>query len=359
MSTTGKRAKPYRVVQWATGNIGTRSLRTVIEHPNLELVGLYVYSEHKAGRDAGELCGLGPVGVKATRDIEEILALRPDCVLYMPLSPEVDEVCKLLASGANVVTTRTEFFNPAHLEAEDRERVEDACRRGSSSLHSNGSSPGFITEALPLVLMSLQRRLDCLHIHEYADVSSRNSPELLFDIMGFNQSREEASSEGRAWYLRSAFGASLEVVANALGLTFDSIEAVGEVACARKQTRIAAGVVEAGKVAAQRTTVTGFRDGKPLCTFTANWFVTQDIDADWKLRANGWSVTVEGDTPLQVDIGFPVPAERWAEVSPGLTAHRAVNAVPYVCDAAPGIRTSVELPQIVADLSPQAVGRIR
>jgi len=353
MTSSPRRSEPYRVVQWATGNIGTRALRTVIEHPNLSLVGLYVYSEDKAGRDAGELCGLGPVGIKATRSIAEIVELRPDCVLYMPLTPEVDDVCTLLASGANIVTTRTEFHNPAHLEPEDRERVEAACRLGGSSLHSTGSSPGFITEALPLVLTSLQRRLDCIHIREYADVSSRNSPELLFDIMGFNQSREEASSEGRAWYLRSAFGPSLEVVANALGLSFDSIEAVGEVACARKETRIAAGVVEAGKVAAQRTTVTGLRYGKPLCTFTANWFVTQDIDADWQLRANGWSITVEGDTPLQVEIGFPVPAERWASVSPGLTAHRAVNAVPYVCEAAPGIRTSVELPQIIADLSEQ------
>lgn len=355
MSILFKQRAPYRVVQWATGNIGTRSLRTVLEHPKLELVGVYVYAENKEGLDAGELCGLGPVGIKATRNIDDIIGLRPDCVLYMPLSPEVADVCKLLESGANVVTTRTEFFNPAHLEAEDREQVEAACRRGGSSLHSNGSSPGFITEALPLVLTSLQRRLDCIHIREFADVSSRNSPDLLFDIMGFNQSREEASSEGRAWYLRSSFGPSLEIVAEALGLSFDSIEAAGEVACARKETRIAAGVIEAGKVAAQRTTVTGLRNGKPLMTFTANWFVTRDIDADWNLRANGWSVSVEGDTPLEVEIGFPVPPERWAEVSPGLTAHRAVNAVPYVCDAAPGIRTSVELPPIIADLSvPQA-----
>lgn len=351
MTGVTRRAAPYRVVQWATGNIGLRALRTVIEHPRLSLVGLYVYSEDKAGRDAGELCGLGPVGVKATRDIEDVIALRPDCVLYMPLAPEVDEVCKLLAAGINIVTTRTEFHNPAYLEPEDRTRVEEACRVGGSSIHSTGSSPGFITEALPLVLTSLQRRLDGLHIREYADVSSRNSPELLFDIMGFNQTLEEASSEGRAWYLRSAFGPSLENVANALGLSFDAIEAAGEVACARRETRIAAGVIQAGRVAAQRTTVTGFSKGKPLCTFTANWFCTLDIDADWKLRSNGWSISVEGDTPLQVEIGFPVPAERWASVSPGLTAHRAVNSVSYVCEAAPGIRATVELPQIIADLS--------
>ena len=81
-----------RVVQWATGNIGTKSLRAVIEHPRLELVGLFVYSDDKVGRDAGELCGLPATGVAATRDIDDIVALEPDCVLYMPRQCDVDDV---------------------------------------------------------------------------------------------------------------------------------------------------------------------------------------------------------------------------------------------------------------------------
>ena len=71
----------YKVVQWATGNIGSHSLRAVINHPNLDLVGLYVYSEDKAGRDAGDLAGTAPTGVRATRDIDEVLAtLRLDWI---------------------------------------------------------------------------------------------------------------------------------------------------------------------------------------------------------------------------------------------------------------------------------------
>src|SRR5438093_13575423 len=90
----------YRVAQWATGNIGTRAMRGVIEHPQMELVGLFVHSDAKAGRDAGELCGLDrQVGVKATRNIEDIIAARPDCVVYTPLLLEVDDLCRLLESG--------------------------------------------------------------------------------------------------------------------------------------------------------------------------------------------------------------------------------------------------------------------
>lgn len=344
-------ARPYRVVQWATGNIGTRALRAVVEHPNLTLVGVHVHSEAKAGRDAGELCGLGTLGVKATRSIDEIIALKADCVLYMPQGCNFDELALLLASGANVITTRAEFNDPAALEPAVRERIEDACQRGRSSIHGTGVSPGFITEALPLVLTSIQRRLDCLRIHEFADVSSRNSPEMLFQIMGFGQPSVPAANEGRAQYLGRSFGPSLRVVTAALGLPCDSIEAKGEVATARRDVRIAAGTIEAGTVAAQRTTISALRKGKPIMTFGANWYCSTEVDPDWALRPTGWHIEVEGDTPLDIEIRSPVPAERWAQVSPNLTAHRPVNAIPYVCAAAPGIRTSVDLPQIIADLS--------
>src|SRR5262245_13675857 len=116
-------SKQYRVVQWATGNIGTRALRAVIEHPKLTLAGVYVTSENKAGRDAGELCGLAPIGVNATRSIDEVIALRPDCVLYMPQGCNMDELARLLESGINVVTTRSEFARAESLDAADRERI--------------------------------------------------------------------------------------------------------------------------------------------------------------------------------------------------------------------------------------------
>src|SRR4029079_8851894 len=114
-----------RVVQWATGNIGSRSLRAVIEHPRLELVGLYVTAPQKEGRDAGDLCGLGPTGVSATRDVDEIVALDADCVLYMPQGCDVDVLCRLLESGKDVVTTRGEFHHPGSMDPAVRDRIEE------------------------------------------------------------------------------------------------------------------------------------------------------------------------------------------------------------------------------------------
>ena len=340
---------PYRVVQWATGNIGTRALRTVVEHPDLRLAGVYVYADDKAGRDAGELCGLPPTGVLATRDIDDILAVGADCVLYMPSACDVDEVCRLLGSGANIVTTRGEFHHPDSLEPDVRARVEAACAVGGSSIHSTGSSPGFITEALPIVLASIQRRLDRLAIEEFADLTTRDSPDLLFRIMGFGRP-PGAFGEARLSHARTSFGPSLRLIADAFGMPLDALEAGGAFATARRPVEIAAGTIEAGTVAAQRTTVSGLRDGREVMRFTATWYCSTDVEPAWDLRETGWRVVVDGDAPLDVGIRFPVAPEDWAATSPGLTAHRAVNAVPVVCEAPPGIRTTVDLPQVIARL---------
>jgi hypothetical protein len=349
MSVRSDATPRYRVVQWASGNIGSRALRAVIEHPNLTLAGLYVHTPAKAGRDAGELCGLAPTGVIATHDIDEILALDADCVLYMPRACDFDEVCRLLASGANVVTTRGEFHRADSLHPAVRERVEAACEHGRTSIHSTGSSPGFITEALPLALTSIQRRLDRLTIEEFADLSQRDSPGLLFDVMGFGGPPAEFD-ERRLSVVSDSFGPSLRLVADALSIRLDSVEAVGEVATAPRPIHIAAGTLEPGTVAAQRITVSGVRDARPVLRFRATWYCTTDLDRAWNVRDTGWHLSVDGDAPLEIDIRFPVPLDRMAAVSPGYTANRAVNAVPVLCEAAPGIRSTADLPHILATL---------
>ena len=350
MERSAHRDQPLRVVQWATGTIGARSLRAVLDHPRMVLAGVRVHSPGKAGRDAGELCGSAPTGVTTTHRLDDVLALGADCVLYMPRTADLDELCALLASGANVVATTGGFHHPAGLDPAVRSRVEQACGQGGTSLHDTGSSPGFITEAVPLVLASVQRRLENLTIHEYADLSRRDSPELLFDIMGFGRAPDAVSDDGRLAHLQGSFGPSLRLVADALGLPLDAVRARGRFATAARTTDIAAGVLRAGTVAAQRTTLSGLRGGRTLLEFQATWYCTTDLDPAWDLRPTGWHLTVDGDAPLDVDLRFPVPLERLAAVSPGYTAHRAVNAVPAVCAAAPGIRTTVDLPPFTAVL---------
>jgi 4-hydroxy-tetrahydrodipicolinate reductase len=351
---SGTAPKRYRVVQWATGNVGLRALRRAIEHPDLDVVGVWVHSADKVGRDAGELAGLEPIGVAATNRMEDVLALKPDCVLYMPHVCNFDEICRILESGSNIVTTRMELQNPAALDAAICARIEAACQRGNSSIHATGSSPGFITEAMPIVLASIQRRLDHLSINEFADCSSRNSPEMLFEMMGFGRQPGPAN-QGQLDHARMCFAPSLQLVATALRLPIDHVEVMGAQGMARNDVPIAAGVVPAGTVAAMKTTVSCLRKGKSLISFTSTWFVSSDVNTsdgkEWEFRKpSGWRVVLQGDCPLDISISFPVAPENYADMTPGLTAHRPINAVPYVCDAPAGIRTTVDLPQIIARL---------
>jgi hypothetical protein len=346
--------KRYRVVQWATGNVGARALRRTIEHPDLELVGVYVHTADKVGRDAGDLAGIAPIGIAATNSVEDILALRADCVLYMPHVFDVSQLCRILASGANVVSTRMELHNPNTLDPIDRAQIEEACRVGKSSVHATGASPGFITEAMPIVLASIQRRLDCLSILEFADCSSRNSPEMLFGMMGFGARPEDGPNTHILEHMRMAFSGTIDLITRAFRLPVDRIEVKGALGIARHDIRIAAGVVPAGTVAATRTTIAGIRNDKPVMQIIANWYVSSDVDTadgqEWDFRNSGWRVLLQGDCPLDIGITFPIEPDNYADMTPGLTAHRPVNVIPYVCEAPPGFRTIVDLPQVIARL---------
>ena len=142
-----------------------------------------------------------------------------------------------------------------------------------------------------------------------------------------------------------------ELVARLSSIPLDSVESSGSIAVTSRRVEIAAGTLEAGTVAAQRTTVSGMRDGRELLCFRATWFCTTEIDQPWDLLSTGWKVFVEGDAPLDIDIRFPLDLEQMGAVTPGYTANRAVNAIPYVCAAAPGIRSITDLPQILTRLS--------
>src|SRR3990170_8046173 len=154
-----------RVVQWTTGNVGQRSVRAIIGRPDLELVGCYAWSADKVGRDVGELCGIDPIDVVATDDVEALLALRPDCVVYNPMWPSIDELVRILEAGVNVVSTAA-FINGRRL-GPDRKRLVEACERGGSALFGTGINPGF-AELLAIVVAGICDRIDKVTVSEAA-----------------------------------------------------------------------------------------------------------------------------------------------------------------------------------------------
>lgn len=356
MGSTG-----HRVVQWATGNTGQRALREVIRHPDLELVGVRVYDPAKDGRDAGELCGEGPTGVLATTDRDAVLKLEADCAVYMPRATGsgvtragltqdelLDDVVALLASGTNVVTTCTDLFaRGLRLGDAGRARVRAACEKGGTSVWASGSDPGFMTETLPFALLSVQRRVDRIEIEEFGDLSHRPSPHMVMEQMRFGKPLAEFDPERRRNHLFGEYQPPLTVLAEAAGFAVDEWTAEGGVAAARRDTTIVAGEIKAGTAAAQRIVVVGRSGGDEVVRFTQYGYVSRDVDPDWGLRPTGWHIRIHGDAPFDVDMPFPVRLDDLAAHVPAYNANGPVNAIPYVCAAAPGFLTTADLPPIL------------
>ncbi|WP_433621999.1 NAD(P)H-dependent amine dehydrogenase family protein [Nocardia sp. CA-120079] len=344
-TTIEQTARRHRVVQWATGNVGRPALRALIEHPTLTLVGVHTHTPDKIGTDAGRLCQLPTdTGITATGHIDEIIELGADCVVYTPRVLDIDTVCRLLATGTNIVTTHGIFHHPTSMDQALYARVEAACWSGGASIHSTGHSPGFITETIPITLGSIQQRLDHMMIDEYTDLTDSETPWTLLG-MGFGTSQATFEPH-RLTQARRTIGPSLRLAADAFGPPLDAIEVRGELATANQDVQVGAAVFRKGTVIAQRITVSGTRRGKPLLQFRSTRYCSTNISTDWPLRPTGWHISVEGDTPLEVDL---LPGETSTQAnaaSPTYAANRAVNTIPHLCAAAPGIRTAHDLPPI-------------
>ena len=172
--TNASPGDPFRIVQWTTGNVGRRSVVAAVANPDLELVGGYAWGADKVGRDVGELCGIEPLGILATDDVDALLALEPDCVVYNPKWPDVDEMVRILEAGVNIVSTAA-FITGAAL-GDGRQRIEDACARGGSSVFGSGINPGFI-DALAIFTAGICDRVDSISVLESADSTGYDSPE--------------------------------------------------------------------------------------------------------------------------------------------------------------------------------------
>lgn len=346
-----QRRSGYRVIQWGTGNVGHEALRAIVEHPRLELVGVRVYSDEKNGRDAGELCGLPPSGVRATTDVNAILAVEADCVAYMPRLVDFDDVCALLRSGKNVICTPFLFYAEALPEG-DREKLRAACEAGGTSVHGTGIHPGFAGMVLPLALSGMSRRIDHIRIQERADWTFYDSPRITFDNMRFGHAPEEATLEANpfARFNADLFAQQVHMLGAALGADLEDVEVTQDLRVATEVHEVRAGRVEPGTVSGQRYRWSGVRAGTPLIEIDALWTLGGAYPTDWPRPRDGWTISIEGEPSSKTHFLSLASFERndatieehvhSADIA---TAMQAVNTIPSLCEAPTGIRGTFEL----------------
>ena len=345
--------RTYRVVQWATGAQGTEAIRAILDSPQLELAGVKVYSDDKHGVDAGRLAERDPVGVVATKDIDEALAVDADCVAYFPRNTSLDEVCRILASGKNVVTTAF-LFHPYRLPDDERVRLVAACEQGGTSVHGTGLNPGTLSGVLPLALSGMSRRIERITLQERADWSFYESTGITFDNMRFGRPVEDVTEDASEFltFNSGIFKEEVWLIGDALGAGLDEVTTSVEVVPAREDHDIFGIRLAAGTAAGQRWRWTGRRAGVPLVEIETLWTVGGEYPPHWPSPQHGWTLTIEGDPSMRTHFlalaSFErnVPITEHVRAASIATAMQALNAIPAVVEASPGIATMADLPLV-------------
>ncbi len=343
----------YRVIQWSTGNVGVAALRCIIRHPDLELVGVWVHSPDKAGRDAGELCGLAPTGVLATNDVDALLALDADCVSYTAtadLRPidAIKDMTRILESGKNVVSSSVvAAVWPLHLDPAMRTPLEDASAAAGVSWFTSGIDPGWANDALPLLLTGTCEDVEILRVMEIVNYKDYEQPTVLFETMGFGQALDAQPLLLLPGVLSFAWGGVIKVLAAGLGVEIEELREVHERRAAPARIDLGFGVIEEGTTAALRFEVQGIVGGEPRIIVEHVTRLDDALCPDWPqpVGAGGYRVVVTGTPSYQCDVQMTA---RPGQGDPGVigTAGRLVNAIPDVCEAGPGLLSPLDLPLV-------------
>jgi hypothetical protein len=321
-------SRRLKVVQWTTGKTGSAAVRGLVGHPFMDLVGCYAYSADKVGRDVGELCGIDPVGLTATDDVEALLALEPDCVSYMAYRPDFDHLERILESGCNVVATMYMLAGHGYGEEPTR-RLREACYRGGSSLYASGIYPGHAV------------MLESLDIVGYAN-------EQMFRAQGFDLDPADPAARQACESACGSFKEQVPVVAKAMGIAIDRVGFRVEFGIADRDTDFGFMTVQQGRIAAFKGTVFGEKDGRPVIECSFVWKLGEDMTPNWPVT-HGYVIELDGDPGVRVRLE-PQGDHLDGTVT---TAMPVVNAIPMVCAAPPGIVNQMELPFV------RAVGQFR
>jgi hypothetical protein len=340
----------YRVVQWTTGNVGKSSVRAIAANPALELVGCYAWSPEKVGRDVGELCGIDPLGVVATNDIDALLELKPDCVVYNPMWLDAGELVRILSAGANVVATAA--FITGHNLGASRDRIAEACQRGGSTMFGTGISPGF-AELLAIVSASICDRVDKVTVNEAADTTFYDSPATELPV-GFGKPIGHPELQSMTAQGTAVFGEAVRMVADALGVELDDVRCEAEYAQTTADLDLGSWTIAAGCVAGVAASWKGSLGDKVVVELNVRWRKGQTLDPDWKIDQEGWVIRIDGRPTVTANISFLPPPDFQAEsiddfmvLGHIMTAMPPINAIPAVVAAAPGIATYNDLPLVL------------
>ncbi|MGO4257380.1 NAD(P)H-dependent amine dehydrogenase family protein [Marmoricola sp. RAF53] len=344
-----------RVAQVATGNAGMLTLRQLISDDRFELVAVSTSDPAKVGKDAGELARLDVVtGIAAVGDLDALIAAGPECVVYCAMGDTrpveaTNDVRKLLEAGIDVVGSApgTLQFPWGTMPEKVIEKVEQSAKAGNASLYITGVDPGFASDLVPLALASTCQRVEQITCYELADYATYDGAEVMFDLMGFGHPVDSTPMLFLPGVLGLAWGTAIRMMAAGIGVEVDEIVEHWEAEPAPETYEIAAGTIEKGTIAALKFSISGMVGGHPAIVVEHVTRTRDDLRPDWARPASGggaYRVEITGEPNYVVDI---VPSSEHGDHNHAAivaACGRIVNAIPDVRAAAPGIRTTLDLP---------------
>jgi hypothetical protein len=173
----------YKVIQWATGVVGT-----------------------------------------AAQDVEAILALEADCVLYCPLPWSLEEMCRFLEAGVHVITPCPYWF-PFVQNPEVARTIQKSCEVGGVNFHASGCNPGGIAERFPLTFTGWCNRIDRITMTECGDCRTYSSEGVMRNLMNLGRTPEEADNNVLKEMLAKSWYEPIDMIAAGLGTRVTSYEA--------------------------------------------------------------------------------------------------------------------------------------
>ncbi len=346
-----------KVAVWGTGNVGRPAIRAILSHRELELSAVIVANPAKTGVDAGELAGVGATGVIATNDWEAVLAAKPDTLVYAATAdtrPEdaQRELLACLEHGINVVAFGFyAFLHPGSTAAEVLAPIEAACQQGSSSLLVSGIDPGWAMDMLPVVLSGAVADIREIRSREIFNYALYDQPDVVREVIGFGKPMEELPIMLHDFAIELVWAPMLRLVGEALQAPVESVEIVVERRPLERDIEVPGmGRFEAGTQGAFRFEVRGFHAGQARYVLEHVTRIDDDCAPDWPYPPEGrgcHQVIISGSPDLTVSLHAEDSCETGAAGGGNSSAASwVVNAIPGVCDAAPGVLTWRDLPPI-------------
>jgi 2,4-diaminopentanoate dehydrogenase len=344
-----------KVIQFSTGNVGREALRSLIERPDLELVGVHASSPDKVGRDAGELCGLDTVtGVTATDNLAALIALKADCVVYTSRAESraadaIEELCAFLSAGTNVVASSLVWLvYPPHADEALRGPLAKACLEGHSTIYVNGIDPGFSGDLLALAALSLTERADSIHVQEICDYGSYDDGAGTGVSFGFGRTPDKQPPLFIPGVIASIWGGLVMLLADELGVEVEELREHHDTWVAVEPIECKMMNVEPGQVAAVRFSVEGMVNGRPAIIMEHVNRLTSAAAPDWPTPPGGRQVVhrvvVRGVPGVEINTHVGLDGLDHNTAGVIATAAKVVNAIRAVCASPPGLVSLRDLP---------------